>query len=500
MFLRNSIHPLKNLHLNKKIIEMTPNAMLMIDQNGIIELVNAQTEKLFAYTRNEILDKPVDMLLPERLHAMHSKHRQSFFDNPTTRDMSTGRDLFARRKDGTEFLVEIGLSPISTPEGIKVLASIIDISERRRAAQHLMDINHRFTMAATAAGIGFWDWDISTNTLTWDEWMFKLYGREPTSKEQPYALWSNSLHPDDRQRTEASLQEAVRDGHNFDTEFRIIHPDGSIRFIKACSTVTLDASGEILHMFGINMDITTQREMQEKDRAYTDEMARINAELTSFTYIASHDLKSPLRGIDQLATWIAEDLGNSLPKDTAKHLQLMRNRIKRMEMLLDSLLAYARAGKSEDDIVTLDTRVLIADIFDLAAAANTTKLDLADNLPTLTTKKVPLELVFRNLISNAIKHNNKEMGIIHVSAIPINDGFEFIVEDNGPGIAPEHQERVFGMFQTLKPRDEVEGSGIGLAIIKKTLESVGGNIRLYSDGEHGCKFQFYWPNIISNKK
>ncbi|MET3117652.1 signal transduction histidine kinase [Undibacterium sp. GrIS 1.8] len=265
------------------------------------------------------------------------------------------------------------------------------------------------------------------------------------------------------------------------------------------------------------MLLLTQQNLEKK----IQEVTVINQELNNFTYVASHDLKSPLRGIDQLANWISEDLADTLNPDTQRHLYLIRSRIQRMEMLLDDLLAYARVGRADDEIVTVDTRVLVSDIFELLKTSGAIRLEAADDLPTVQTRKVPLNLVLRNLISNAIKHHNKPDGRIFVGAKIIavsvnneannrlnndanNDAnkgiahyIEFTVKDDGPGIAPEHQQRVFGMFQTLKPRDEVEGSGIGLALVKKAVESVGGTVQLVSDGQTGCTFRFLWPVNIT---
>jgi len=228
-----------------------------------------------------------------------------------------------------------------------------------------------------------------------------------------------------------------------------------------------------------------------------DELKRSNEELNNFAYVASHDLKSPLRGIDQLATWIEEDMGIHLVPEMQDHLRLMRSRVKRMERLLDDLLAYARAGRAGDELVTVNTRELVENIFDLSATNRPIKLQVAESMPVLCTPKSPLDLVFRNLIVNAIKHHDKPEGTIEVSARPIADGFEFTVKDDGPGIPPEHQQRVFGMFQTLKPRDEVEGSEIGLALVKKTVESIGGRVTLESDGKNGCTFRFTWPSTVA---
>lgn len=249
-------------------------------------------------------------------------------------------------------------------------------------------------------------------------------------------------------------------------------------------------SQRTLELSTVNQELLTAKNILEVNIA---ELTQVNYELANFAYASSHDLKSPLRGIDQLATWITEDLGDNLNPGTQEHLRLMRSRIKRMEMLLDDLLAYSRVGRSKDDIVEVNTRALLEDIFDLTASGAAIKLILADDLPVLRTKKVPLELVFRNLIGNAIKHHDKPQGTITISGRAIGDAFEFTVQDDGPGIPLEHQERVFAMFQTLKPRDQIEGSGMGLAIVKKAVETSGGSISLESDGKHGCTFRVVWP-------
>ncbi len=241
------------------------------------------------------------------------------------------------------------------------------------------------------------------------------------------------------------------------------------------------------------VDITERKRSERTQERLVNQLTRINEELNNFAYVASHDLKSPLRGIDQLASWVAEDLAGTLNADTRDHLRLMQSRVKRMEMLLDDLLAYSRAGRSIDEMIEVDTRELVDNIFEMARTNKPIALQILGELPVLQTRKVPLELALRNLVSNAIKHHSRPLGRVSVSACAVSNGYEFTVSDDGPGIAPEHQQRVFGMFQTLKPRDEVEGSGMGLALVKKAVESMGGSVTLESDGHSGCTFRFIWP-------
>jgi signal transduction histidine kinase len=299
------------------------------------------------------------------------------------------------------------------------------------------------------------------------------------------------------ERCQHELQEAISGIRAFDSTFRILTPSGETRYLKGVAGSVLDHSGVTVEMFGVNFDVTDAVLAAQKQEKLLDELTRINGELNTFTYSASHDLKSPLRGIDQLASWIAEDLGDDINDQTKDHLRLMRSRIDRMERLLGDLLAYSRVGRSVDDAVSVITHELVDDIYDLCVSNKNFTLHIAENMPVIETYKVPLELVFRNLISNAVKHHDKAAGNIWVSAEKKGDFVEFLVRDDGPGVSADHQDRVFGMFQTLRPRDEIEGSGIGLALVKKSIETVGGKVVLESDGHNGCTFRFTWPCLVS---
>lgn len=374
-------------------------------------------------------------------------------------------------------------------------------AEQAAAQKIIEEQNMRFSMASDAAGLGFWDYDPYSGRIEWDDWMYRIYHREREQYANPTELWENATHPEDRAQKTQNLNEAILGGCEFDTEYRILLPDGAIHHVKSLASAIRDTNGQAIRLFGITFDVTKERRAEQRQLQLVNQLTRINDELNSFAYVASHDLKSPLRGIDQLATWITEDLGDTLSEDTRNYLRLMRSRINRMEMLLDDLLTYSRVGRISDDVVTVNTHELVQAAFDLTASGGKQiVLHLADDMPVLQTRKVPLELVFRNLIGNAIKHHDKKQGIIEVSANPVENGIEFAVKDDGPGVPLEHQQRIFAMFQTLKPRDEVEGSGIGLALVKKAVESVGGKVTLESDGQHGCTFRFTWPTVIPEEQ
>ena len=483
-----------NLALYRGLLDHAPYGILLIDESGALELVNPALAQLFGYTEGELIGQPVEILIPLNLSTAHAQQRDHYtHDGGTARKMASTRQVFGRHRTGDHIAVEINITPIQVGTRRRVMAMVIDVRERLLAQQVIADQNERFVMASAAAKIGFWEYNLLTNTLQWDEWMYAIYGRSPKTGDQPYDLWRSSLLPDDVARSEQELSDAINGIRKFDTDFRIRRPNGAVRTVKSMASVQRDAQGLAVKVFGVNFDITEARQAERRQAELIDKLSRVNEELTAFTYIASHDLKSPLRGIDQLASWITEDLGDSLQGETLEHLRLLRSRIARMEMLLDDLLAYARVGRATDSVVSVDTRALLEHIFEMQAPAKPIELILASDMPVLNCQKVPLELVFRNLISNAIKHHDKPQGTIRVSASQTPDGYAFTVQDDGPGIPLVHQERVFAMFQTLKPRDAVEGSGVGLAIVKKAVESVGGTVTLESDGQHGCTFCFTWP-------
>lgn len=226
----------------------------------------------------------------------------------------------------------------------------------------------------------------------------------------------------------------------------------------------------------------------------TAELERSNYELDQFAYVASHDLRAPLRAINHLTNWIEEDGGDRLPTTVHNHIAKMRQRLGRMERLLDDLLAYARAGRQQHAPEPVDTGALVRSIIDLLSIPPGFVVTVDSALPKLHTERVPLETVLRNLINNAVKHHhNPHAGHVAVTATPRDEQVEFVITDNGPGIAPVFHTRIFEIFQSLRPRDEVEGSGMGLAVVKKIVENRGGVIGIRSDVGQGATFWFTWP-------
>jgi signal transduction histidine kinase len=246
----------------------------------------------------------------------------------------------------------------------------------------------------------------------------------------------------------------------------------------------------------LQMNATLERRVEER----TAELKRSNHELDQFAYVASHDLKAPLRAISHLATWIAEDSGDLLPAASQDHLAKLRGRIKRMEALLDDLLAYSRAGRQRHLPEPVDVTDLIHKVVELVAPPLGFAVTVSSPLPGLRLERVPLEIALRNLIGNAIKHHPQpSRGQVVISAEKQDAWVQFTVTDNGAGIDPAFHQRIFELFQTLQPRDELEGSGVGLSVVKKLVESRGGTIRVISAVGEGATFRFTWPILIPSE-
>jgi signal transduction histidine kinase len=243
---------------------------------------------------------------------------------------------------------------------------------------------------------------------------------------------------------------------------------------------------------GALSDAKAAREAAERAATAATEAYR---ELDQFAYVASHDLKAPLRGIANLAQWIQDDTGERLAAESIEHMRLLQGRVHRMEALIDGILAYSRAGRVLKSPEAVDTGTLVREVIELLAPPSGVTIQVPPQMPTLNAERVPLQQVFLNLIGNAVKYTRAERSdpVIRIDWRDAGNAFEFSVSDNGPGIEPEYHERIWGIFQTLAPRDKVEGTGIGLAVVRKIVETRDGFVSLESSPGQGAIFRFIWP-------
>ena len=243
-----------------------------------------------------------------------------------------------------------------------------------------------------------------------------------------------------------------------------------------------------------------ERELQElnDDLEYrvavrSSEAERRANDLEQFAYVASHDLKAPLRAIGNLADWISEDLAGKLDEASSEQLALLQDRVQRMNALIEGLLEYSRVGRTDGSDALVDTRSLLEEIIDSLAPRKGFSIKLGKELPEFHTDRLLLGQVFSNLISNSLKHHGGKKGRIWIDCRKIRRFYEFSVADNGVGIAPEYHKKVFMIFQILQAKDYGSNTGIGLALVKKIIEEQGGWITLESEPGKGALFRFTWP-------
>jgi PAS domain S-box-containing protein len=275
--------------------------------------------------------------------------------------------------------------------------------------------------------------------------------------------------------------------------------DSERRILDFVYQPRMDIRGSPAGIFVHGIDITDQvmaRQIVEEKAAELLRLTRAleisNRELDQFAYVASHDLKAPLRGIANLSQWIEEDFGAEVPQEAREHLELLRGRVHRMEGLIDGILSYSRAGREDAPPERVDITNLVLEVTDLLSPDETAEIRVNGTMPVIVTERLPLQQVFLNLIGNALKYGGPGTKV-DISVTEAGSFFEFVVSDDGPGIAPEFHDRIFGIFQRLEARDKVEGTGIGLSLVRKIVDTRHGRVWVESQVGAGAAFHFHWP-------
>ena len=482
------------------VVEASPNAILMVNSEGRITLVNNQTERLFGYTRSELVGQVMEMLTPERYRREHPQLRSSFFLHPSTRPMGAGRDLYGRRKDGTEVPIEIGLNPINTSDGMYVLASIIDISERKRREEQLHLQSTALEFAANAILIT----DIN-GKIVWVNKAFTEttgYSMEEVLGQNPRILKSGQL---DRSFYK-QMWETILSGKVWRDTVVNRRKDGSLNRENMTITPISDGAGKISHFVAIKQDITKLEQALSDVQAKNEELATMTQQLWQASRLATmgelaasvaHELNNPLATISLRLETLSAQLANDDQKRRA--VEIVADEAERMGKLVGNLLQFSR--RTHRQISTVDAREELdnsVELIEYHLRSNNVKIvrEYDPNLLTVQADRQQLRQVFLNLMTNA-SDAMKAGGSITLRATMSAGGDKVHLEfdDTGGGINPESLQKIWDPFFTTKP--EGKGTGLGLAICKRVIEEHHGSITIESEEGKGTRITVELPTTNS---
>lgn len=485
-------------------VEAAPTALLMVDQEGDITLVNAQCERLFGYLRDELVGEPMEVLVPLRFRARHPGFRQSFFRSPRARSMGVGRDLYGLHRDGSEIPIEIGLSPLRAGNREIVLASIVDITERKRAEamfRGAVEASPTAMLMVNAEGeIQLTNQQVEeTFGYTRDELMgqsIEMLVPDDTRAEHPMLRKKFFATPVSRAMGSGrDLHALHKSGRRFPVEIGLNPIRTQEGSLVLASVVDVTERRKLEHQLkAANRGLETRVEERTQELAQRNsELVRLNADLERFAYVASHDLKEPLRMVVSFTQRLASEYQELLDDRGKKYIEFASAGAQRMHDLLSDLLRYSQLDSKSQEPREVDTQRCLDGVrenLQLLLEEREIELSVPEPLPPVFADASQVGQIFQNLIGNAAKFC--EPGArVRVRWRAEGQRHRFWVVDDGPGIDPRFHARVFEVFQRLETAKE--GSGVGLSIVKRIVEKHGGEIELESAVGQGASFTFTLP-------
>ena len=492
----------ETLRKQAQMLDLANDTIAVLDLNGVISYWNLGAKWLYGWRKSQAIGKNIHELLHTEWPQPFEEIHKVFFE----RGYWQG-ELVRIKEDGTKITVASRwtLQRDEQDKPLAILEISNDISDRKRSESALAESAQRFRDTFEQAAVGMAQASVDGKLLLVNQKLCEIVGY---SRQELMAkkFQDITLGEDLGNELELLGQLLARKIDNYCIEKRYVCKDGELVWVNLTVSLLQEQNGTQLLM-GVVEDIRERKQAEESLRLHAEELRwtanslaqttsvlrKRNQELDQFAYVVSHDLKAPLRAIANLSSWIEEDLSDSMTEDTLHQMNLLRGRVHRMESLIEGLLQYSRVGRIQLASETVKVGKLLAEIIDSLAPPSGFEVKVEPGMPTFVTERLPLQQVFSNLISNAIKHNRNESGHVNISVKELDDFYEFAVADDGPGISPQYHDKVFVIFQILEARDKVENTGIGLSLVKKIVESQGGSISLESAEGEGAIFRFTWP-------
>lgn len=476
------------------ILESIGDAFVAVDNNWIVTYWNREAENMLGTKREDILSKNLWDVFADAVDTVfYEKYHEA---------VQTGKNVsFEAFYEGVKKWVEVSAYPSSS--GLSIYFK--DVTSRKQTEEEIKRTNERFQKVAEATNDAIWDWDMVNKTHFWGGGFKNLFGYKANIIRPSQKEWKNNIHPKDLERVLKTLRDVIDNpaSNNWMQEYRLKKKNGEYAYVMDKGLVLRNEKGEAIRMVGAISDITYRKEHEESLKQLNKvletrakELEVINSELEQFAFVTSHDLQEPLRMITGFLSQLERKYSTKLDEKARQYIYFASDGAKRMKQIILDLLDYSSTGKSDAKMEEISLNDVLFDyknlrrklILDKSASIKHSKL------PKVTTYKAPLIQVIHNLLDNALKYSQKDRNSeIEFAASEKPEFWEFSMSDNGIGISKEYFDKIFVIFQRLHNRDEYSGTGMGLAIVKKNIELMGGKIWLESEPGQGTTFYFTVP-------
>ncbi len=482
-----------------EVTKVLPNAVIIINEQGIIQEVNASAEKMFGHTAATVCGHNVRILMPQAYQPMHERAIDRYLATGEPHVIGTGREAEAIRQDGSVFPIHLSIGELMVDNQRFFIGIIDDLTESNQLIKKLSVSRERSSLAQKFAQIGMWDWTIASGDLYWSERIAPLFGYQSGALETSYENFVNAIHPDDRERVTTAVNTCVESGTKYDIEHRVVWPDGTVRWLLERGDVIRDSDSQPVRMLGVVQDISNRKELEQDIITAKENAERADQAKSIFLANMSHEIRTPMNAVLGLTDVVLE---TKLTPEQREHLTTVRSSANALLSLINDILDIS---KLESGKLTLEKTMLhlprtlkdVLQTFTITAREKALELQLEIH-PTLfhclIGDPTRLRQILINLVGNSIKFT--ERGSVTLSVMPQGKGFyQFSVADTGIGMTPEQIQRIFEPFiqadQSTARR--YGGTGLGTTISKQLVELMAGKIWAESDFGKGTTFHFTVP-------